>query len=61
MENRYFWTPGHTNIQGNEVADKLAKEAALEAQNLDIGTSVIAHQDIKKAASLSISEKWQNK
>ena len=53
MENRYFWTPGHKDIQGNEVADKLA--------NLDVGTRVITHQDIKKAASLSILEKWQNK
>lgn len=39
----------------------MAKAAALEAQKLDIGTSVITHQDIKKAASLSILEKWQNK
>ncbi|MEW8545066.1 MAG: reverse transcriptase domain-containing protein, partial [Candidatus Thiodiazotropha sp.] len=56
-----LWTPGHTDIQGNEVADELAKEAALEAKELDIGTSVITHQDIKKAARSSILEKWQNK
>ncbi|MEW8547348.1 MAG: ribonuclease H family protein, partial [Candidatus Thiodiazotropha sp.] len=56
-----YWTPGHTDIQGNEMADKLAKEAAAEAQDLDKNTSVITNQDIKKAARDSILDKWQNK
>ena len=45
-----FWTPGHTDIQGNEVADKLAQEATEEAQELDNSMSVMTNQDIKKAA-----------
>ena len=49
-----FWTPGHADIQGNEDADRLAKEAAKEAQNLDQNTSVLTNQDIKKAARDSI-------
>ena len=28
------WTPGHAEIAGNEIADKLAKEAAEEAENM---------------------------
>ena len=28
------WTPGHANIQGNEEADILAKNAAEEAKHL---------------------------
>ena len=27
------WTPGHASIIGNEIADTLAKEAAIEAKN----------------------------
>ena len=56
-----FWTPGHADIQGNEVADRLAKEAAKEAQNLDQNTSVLTNKDIKKAARGSIMDKWQDK
>ena len=26
------WTPGHANVNGNEIADRLAKEAAKEAE-----------------------------
>ena len=28
------WSPGHANIQGNKIADRLAKEAAKEAQEM---------------------------
>ena len=28
------WTPGHSEVQGNEVADRLAKGAAMEAKEL---------------------------
>ena len=45
-----FWTPGHADIQGNEVANRLAKEAAKEAQDLDLNASVLTNQDIKNAA-----------
>ena len=55
-----FWTLGHADIQGNEVAGRLAKEAAKEDQDLDKGTSVLTNQDIKKAAKDSIINKWQN-
>ena len=36
-----FWTPGHADVQGNEVADRLAKDAAKEAQSL-IRTPVLS-------------------
>ena len=56
-----FWTPGHADVQGNEIADSLAKEAAKEAQELDKNTSVLTNQDIKKAARDSIMDEWQDK
>ena len=28
---KIYWTPGHSNIQGNEYADQMAKEAGEKA------------------------------
>ena len=56
-----FWTTGHADVQGNEVADRLAKDAAKEAKELDQNTSVITNQDIKTAARDSIMDKWQDR
>ena len=29
---KIHWTPGHAKVNGNEIADRLAKEAAKEAE-----------------------------
>jgi ribonuclease HI len=34
------WTPGHASIKRNEIADQLAKEAAKEAEALELTTQV---------------------
>jgi ribonuclease HI len=40
---KMHWTPGHANVNGNEIADRLAKEAAKEAeQNQSYSRKVIA-------------------
>ena len=44
------WTPCHSEVQGNDVADKLAKEEAMEAKELGKETSVVTVQDIKRHA-----------
>ena len=60
IEINLEWTPGHASIEGNETADKLAKEAAKEASDID-DISFITKQDIKKASRDSVMEKWQKR
>ena len=48
-------------MEGNDVADRLAKEAAMEAKELEEETSVVTVQDIKKHARDSIKIKWQQR
>ena len=55
------WTPGHSEVQGNDVADRLAKEAAMEAKELGEETSIVTVQDIKRHARVSIRYKWQQR
>jgi hypothetical protein len=50
------------NVNGNEIADRLAKEAAKEAeQNQSDSHNTITKQDVKKTARDHITEKWQNR
>jgi hypothetical protein len=61
MRMELEWTPGHAEVQGNEIADRLAKEAAKEAQEQDTTVhTMVTKQDIKTASRNSISEKWQH-
>ena len=55
------WTPGHADIQGNETADCLAKEAAKEAKEMDENISITTSADIKTAARKSCVIKWQRR
>ena len=51
------WTPGHAEIAGNEIADKLAKEAAENMPEVDTPLTSI---DVKRAVRDSCKIKWQN-
>ena len=45
------WTPGHASIEGNEIADRLAKKAAKEAAKLEVERSEpISQADVQAAA-----------
>ena len=55
------WTPGHADIAGNEIADKLAKEAAEEAENMPEMVTPLTSTDIKKAVKDSCKIKWQKR
>ena len=54
------WTPGHSDIKGNDLADKLAKEAAEEAKEKKDLPPVITMGDVKTAARESGRKKWQD-
>ena len=55
------WTPGHANIQGNDEADLLAKQAAESAKDLSSDENIYTIQDVKGAAHKSIIRKWQRR
>lgn len=55
------WTPGHSDIKGNELADELAKEAAKEAMDMEEDNVVVTLEDVKSAAKASGKTKWQDR
>ena len=40
---RVFWTAGHASLRGNDLADDLAKMAALEARTLTNSSGIRYH------------------
>ena len=55
------WTPGHAEIEGNEITDRLAKQGADEAEEMPEVTEAITILDVKAAIRESGFEKWQQK
>ena len=53
------WAPGHADIRGKELADKLAKEAAEEAKEMDDSSVVVTTEDVKSATKKFGIKKWQ--
>ncbi len=56
---KLHWTPGHSDIEGNNIADRLAKEAAAEASQQDNLPAIVTKQDVKRNSRLLINTKWQ--
>ena len=54
------WSPGHSNIKGNEYADQMAKEAAEEAKEKTELPPIVTMGDVKTAARESGKMKWQD-
>ena len=61
VETDINWTPGHTEITGNEIADKLTREAAVNAENMPEVCSPLTSIDIIRAMKDSCTVKWQNR
>ena len=53
------WSPGHANIQGHEIADRLAKEAAKEVEEMTDDAGIATQSDVRSAARESVEIKWQ--
>ena len=56
------WTSCHADIAGNEMADRLAKEAAKEGENInETKDTVVIPADINTAVKTSCLRKWQRR
>ena len=57
-EVKVHWVPGHKDIDGNELADRQAKEAAEEMSGLDV--QILPVLD-KKEAVMELKKEMLNK
>ena len=55
------WSPGHANVQGYEIADRFAKEAAKEAEEMTDDAGIANQSDVRSAARESVEIKWQRR
>ena len=53
------WTPGHIDLEENELADKAAKEAATEAKSLAPDSSQLTIRDAKSIVRKALTARWQ--
>ena len=56
-----YWTAGHVNLAGNELADKLAKEAALEAKTSPDLDYYIPVSEVKNLFRKATTKRWQKR
>ena len=59
IEVEIKWTPGQAEIEGNEEADRLAKEASKEAELMSDEGTCISQPELKQAAKTHGLTVWQ--
>ena len=57
VEVNLHWSPGHSDIKGNETAEMLAKEEAQQAKDQDKVSSIMTLEDVKTAHNIM----WNHK
>ena len=60
-EVKVQWTRDHAETAGNEIADRLAKEAAREAEDMPEGDGETSQTKIKQGAREAMTIKWQRR
>ncbi|XP_063952156.1 uncharacterized protein LOC135153466 [Lytechinus pictus] len=56
------WIAGHANIMGNELADQLAKDAALEAaSSSSLASAITLHKESAKTMRKNTEKLWQRR
>ena len=56
-----YWTAGHIDLAGNEMADNLAKEAAIKARDSPITNASISISEIKNCFKKEGQKRWQKR
>ena len=61
IEVKIQWSPGHADIPGNEAADRLAKEAAKEAEDMPDDKGETSQAEVKHGAREAATIKWRQR
>ena len=61
MTIKIYWTAGHVSLEGNDLADRLAKEAAADALTNTEYDTYIPLTEIKNLFRKTLTTKWQKR
>ena len=56
-----YWTVGHVNLPGNELADRLAKEASTQSKSGESDDTHIPVSEMKNILRKTLVKRWQKR